>query len=487
MDKRYRHLLRATLAALPLACAAVLSSCAFDDDVAECPDPNAPATVRVSVSAGEPGDLNGTRAGDDVNADEHEFMHTLYLYIVDESGVVKKAFLNPLADYDLAKTGDLTNWDSEEFTLTPGDYTIYAFSNIDKYEGETDNASDNGYDFINTVFHEGYQTQNGGDVEEFRLLDPASKIKFANGMYIPMSAKKTITVTPNTSDISIGLDRLVSKVKITVPEDDQYIGTSSTIQFSGYAENVPLLGADNGGYGSAELYGGRTATTDEMPFTQVGEEVSFYVNETNAGDPFTVTLSTGKSGNGEVSAYVAKTKRTDIPRNSIYPLSLTFPDFGFNLTPTAWLYVTGVPYAVYYSVEENAFKVEIATGSFFNLAPGNVTDGDGEHQATWTWTVPEQQYEGLNIQTNQDGVIEGNVPAGNEYIGYKYTLHLNGKWTDNAGHSFDRSYTVVVDVCHNEAWAIANRIQGGTTTRGAKAEAPVYVLAPENLNMFKMK
>ena len=43
MDKRYRHLLRATLAALPLACAAVLSSCAFDDDVAECPDPNAPA------------------------------------------------------------------------------------------------------------------------------------------------------------------------------------------------------------------------------------------------------------------------------------------------------------------------------------------------------------------------------------------------------------------------------------------------------------
>lgn len=486
MDKRYRHLLRATLAALPLACAAVLSSCAFDDDVAECPDPNAPATVRVSVSAGEPGDLNGTRAGDDVNADEHEFMHTLYLYIVDESGVVKKAFLNPLADYDLAKTGDLTNWDSEEFTLTPGDYTIYAFSNIDKYEGETNNASDNGYDFINTVFHEGYQTQNGGDVEEFRLLDPASKIDFANGMYIPMSAKKTITVTPNTSDISIGLDRLVSKVKITVPEDNQYIGTSSTIQFSDYAKNVPLLGAD-GGYGSAELYGKRTAASKAMPFYPPGDVVSFYVNETNAGDPFTVTLSTGNSGNGDVSAYVAKTQRTDIPRNSIYPLSLTFPDFGFNLTPTAWLYVTGVPYAVYYSVEENAFKVEIATGSFFNLAPGNVTDGDGEHQATWTWTVPEQQYEGLNIQTNQDGVIEGNVPAGNEYIGYKYTLHLNGKWTDNAGHSFDRSYTVVVDVCHNEAWAIANRIQGGTTTRGAKAEAPVYVLAPENLNMFKMK
>lgn len=492
MDKRYRHLLRTTLAALPLACVALLSSCAFDDDAADgCPDPNAPATVRISVSAGEPGDLNGTRAGDDVNADKQEFMHTLYLCILDEQGYVQEMFhaeagslQNLIVSEPAAATGDIFNWTSDEFTLPVGTYTIYAFANVDGYIGENDqtqNVDVMGY--LQDQFKMGMGGSVRTDLPSFRLNDPAGKINFNGGMFIPMSAKKTITITSNTRDISIGLDRLVSKVRITVP-DNQYVSTNSTITFSGYSENVPLLGADNGGYGDAQLYGG-TTTTDEIPFTQVGEDVSFYVNETPGGNPFTVTLNTGKSGNGDVSAYVAKTKRTDIPRNSIYPLSLTFPDFGFNLTPTAWLYVTGVPYAVYYSVEENAFKVEIATGSFFNLAPGNVTDGDGEHQATWTWTVP--QYEGLNIQTNQDGVIEGNVPAGNEYIGYKYTLHLNGKWTDNAGHSFDRSYTVVVDVCHNEAWAIANRIQGGTTTRGAKAEAPVYMLAPENLNMFKMK
>ena len=396
-----------------------------------------------------------------------------------------------LTNNTLAQTGDLTNYETGELTLAPGTYTIYAFANVDGYDGEFGTGSGQRAitqmtmtEFLDDCFAIDQQVRDG-DLAEYRIYNPAENLYFANGMYIPMSAKKTITITPNTRDISIGLDRLVSKVKITVP-DNQYISTSSTIQFSGYAKNVPLLGADNGGYGDAQLYGG-TATTDKMPFNQVGEDVSFYVNETPGGNPFTVTLSTGKSGNGDVSAYVAKTQRTDIPRNSIYPLSLTFPEFGFNLTPTAWLYVTGVPYAVYYSVEENAFKVEIATGSFFNLAPGNVTDSDGEHQATWTWTVPEQQYEGLNISLNQDGVIEGNVPAGNEYIGYKYTLHLNGKWTDNAGHSFDRSYTVVVDVCHDEAWAIAHRIQGGTTTRGAKAEAPVYMLAPENLNMFKMK
>lgn len=495
MDKRYRHILRYALAAVPLACVALLSSCSFDDDYDGSCDSGAPVAVRINVSAGEPGDLNGTRAGDDVNADEHEFMHTLRLYIVnDNDNGVRRTVLNlspDLTNNTLAQTGDLTNYETGELTLAPGTYTIYAFANVDGYNGEFGTESGQRAitqmtmtEFLDGCFAIGQQVRDG-DLAEYRIYNPAKNL-FANGKYIPMSAKKTITITPNTRDISIGLDRLVSKVRITVP-DNQYVSTKSTITFSGYSENVPLLGADNGGYGDAQLYGG-TTTTDEKPFTQVGEDVSFYVNETPSGNPFTVTLNTGKSGNGDVSAYVAKTKRTDIPRNSIYPLSLTFPDFGFNLTPTAWLYVTGVPYAVYYSVEENAFKVEIATGSFFNLAPGNVTDGDGEHQATWTWTVPEQQqYEGLNIQTNQDGVIEGNVPAGNEYIGYKYTLHLNGKWTDNAGHSFDRSYTVVVDVCRNEAWAIANRIQGGTTTRCAKVEAPVYMLAPEYLNMFKMK
>ena len=492
MDKRYRHLLRTTLAALPLACVAMLSSCAFDDDAAECPDPNAPATVRISVSAGEPGDLNGTRAGDDVNADEHEFMHTLYLCILDESGYVQEMFhedggalQNLIAGEAAAATGDVLNWTSENITLAPGTYTIYAFANVDGYKGENDQAQN-----VDVMAYLQDQFKRGGgvrtDLPSFRLNDPAGKINFNGGMFIPMSAKKTITVTTNTRDISIGLDRLVSKVRLTVPSNE-YISDNSKVQFSDYSENVPLLGADNGGYGNAQLYGERTAASKAMPFNKPGDVVSFYVNETNTGDPFTVTFNTGKSGNGDISTYVAKTQRTDIPRNSIYPLSLTFPDFGFNLTPTAWLYVTGVPYAVYYSVGENAFKVEIATGSFFNLAPGNVTDSDGEHQATWTWTVPEQQYKGLKISLNQDGVIEGNVPAGNEYIGYKYTLHLNGKWTDNAGHSIDRSYTVVVDVCHNEAWAIANRIQGGTTTRGAKAEAPVYMLAPEYLNMFKMK
>ena len=482
MDKRYRHILRYALAAVPLACVALLSSCAFDDDVAECPDPNAPATVRVSVSAGEPGDLNGTRAGDDVNADEKEFMHTLYLYIVDESGVVKKAFLNPLADYDLAKTGDLTNWDSEEFTLTPGDYTIYAFSNIDKYEGETNNASDNGYDFINTVFHEGYQTQNGGDVEEFRLLDPASKIDFAKGMYIPMSAKKTITITPNTRDISIGLDRLVSKVRITVP-DNQYVSTNSTITFSGYSENVPLLGADSG-YGSAELYGGRTATTDEMPFNQAGQEVSFYVNETNTGAPFTVTLSTGKSGNGDVSAYVAKTKRTDIPRNSIYPLSLTFPDFTPQFEWRSWD-VAGATEPLEIVVNENNYRVRIGASRQFEFKATGIT-GNNAQLVSVKWNYDENTTSGVitNIQNNGN-TFGGNISADESLVGREIPLTVIITWTgdykneqgETFNKEFTRTYNVIIEII--SMWDDFEPV--GSTRSGSWR---AYRLTPEVLNMF---
>lgn len=470
--------MRYALAAVPLACVALLSSCSFDDDYDGSCDSGAPVAVRINVSAGEPGDLNGTRAGDDVNADEHEFMHTLYLYIVDESGVVKKAFLNPLADYDLAKTGDLTNWDSEEFTLTPGDYTIYAFSNIDKYEGETNNASDKGYDFINTVFREGYQTQNGGDVEEFRLLDPASKIKFANGMYIPMSAKKEITVTPNTSDISIGLDRLVSKVKITVP-DNQYISTNSTIQFSGYAENVPLLGADNGGYGDAQLYGG-TTTTDEIPFTQVGEDVSFYVNETPGGNPFTVTLSTGKSGNGDVSAYVAKTKRTDIPRNSIYPLSLTFPDFTPQFEWQSWeAAIDAVPVEVV--VEENKYIVNIASGNTFKFTVNGVDGTSSQLQsATWAHGDVTNQITDIQIGNNAiGGAISAGVPAGTQ-IPLTVTVNWRTDYTDATGSTetrdFTRTYNVIIETINIWDTEYKQNTRSGSWR--------TYRLTPEVLNMF---
>ena len=119
--------MRYALAAVPLACVALLSSCSFDDDYDGSRDGGAPVAVRINVSAGEPGDLNGTRAGDDVNADEHEFMHTLRLYIVDESdgGTTARTVLDlspDLTNNTLAQTGDLTNWADDMYILAGDEY-----------------------------------------------------------------------------------------------------------------------------------------------------------------------------------------------------------------------------------------------------------------------------------------------------------------------------------------------------------------------------
>lgn len=484
MDKRYRHLLRTTLAALPLACVTMLSSCSLDDD-AECPAPNAPATLRISVSAGEPGDLNGTRTGDDVNADEHEFMHTLRLYIVnnDDGGVRRTALdLSPSLDNNtLAQTGDLTNWTSDSFTLTPGDYTVYAFANVDGYDGEF--GTENGQravtpmamtEFLDDCFAIDQQVRDG-DLAEYRLYNPASEINFGQGRYIPMSAVQTVHVTSNTHTISIGLDRLVSKVQLTVPSAE-YVSTNSTVQFSGYSQNVPLLGANNGGYGEAQLYGERTAETAAMPFNQPGEVVSFYVNETNTGDPFTVTFNTGKRGNGDVSTYVAKTQRTNIPRNSIYPLSLTFPEFAPQFTWQSWeASIDEVPVEVV--VEEDNYIVKIASGNTFKFT---VTGVQGGMLTNATWGFGEDVSTKITNIQNNGATLGGAISAG---VGVSIPLTVTVNWTGNYSSgttteekNFTRTYNVIIETIN--IWDTEYK-QG---TRGSSWRT--YRLTPEVLNMF---
>lgn len=485
MDKKYRHLLRATLVALPLACVAMLSSCSYDD-YGECPDSDTPATVRVSVSAGEPGDLNGTRASDDVNADEHEFMHTLYLCILDERGYVQEMFhedngalQNLIAGEAAAATGDVLNWTSENFTLAPGTYTIYAFANVDGYMGENDQTQN-----VDVMGYLQDQFKIGGgvrtDLPSFRLNDPAGKINFNGGMFIPMSAKKTITVTPNTSDISIGLDRLVSKVQLTVPSNE-YVSANSTVQFSDYSQNVPLLGADNGGYGDTQLYGGRTAVTAEMPFSQPGEIVSFYVNETPAGDPFTVTFNTGKSGNGDISTYVAKTLRSDIPRNSIYPLSLTFPEFAPQFTWKSWEAGIGsVPVEVV--AEEKNYIVKIASGNTFEFS---VTGVQGGTFTEAKWDFGEDVSTKITDIQNNGATLGGAISAGvgvGEQIPLTVTVDWTGPYTDpstdtSTNRNFTRTYNVKIETI--SIWDTNNK----QNTRSGSWRA--YRLAPEVLNMFK--
>ena len=175
MKKTYRHILARALAAVPLACAALLSSC-YTDEYDGCPtDGQQPVAVRLNISAGEPGDLNATRAeGDEIEGEQHEFMHTLYIYIVDRSGRLVKKFENPLEGSALASTGDVKSWQTRKFTLEPGTYTVFAFANIDDYQGWVydEDTQLSGYEFI----HDEFKEEGGLRVTfyDFRLVDPAS-------------------------------------------------------------------------------------------------------------------------------------------------------------------------------------------------------------------------------------------------------------------------------------------------------------------------
>ena len=496
MKKTYRHILARALAAVPLACAALLSSC-YTDEYDGCPtDGQQPVAVRLNISAGEPGDLNATRAeGDEIEGEQHEFMHTLYIYIVDRSGRLVKKFENPLEGSALASTGDVKSWQTRKFTLEPGTYTVFAFANIDEYQGWVydEDTQLSGYEFIHDEFMEA-----GGlrvTFYDFRLVDPASKIKFNNGMFIPMSAKEEITITENydlnsVNTIDIGLDRLVTKVKMTINDAAENIPANSAITFGNYSENVPLMGKDdNENVDYFTTYFGERTKSTTIENVKSGDVLTFYVNETldGAEKPFTVTLST-KNSSG-VSTYTATTERTELPRNSIYPLTLTFSDFGISITPRAWLEVLGIGYKVEYTpVEDSVYRVELATGSYFELTPEAITAGDAPiDSVTWEWTQDGNLPTGyvVKIDDNTD-TVTGNLPAGGKSYYGKFTLKLNGKWT-YYGADYDRTYTFIIDVCHDEVWAMDRLIDNGANSRAAEMPVPAYRLAPEYLNMFKVK
>ena len=248
------------------------------------------------------------------------------------------------------------------------------------------------------------------------------------------------------------------------------------MQFSGYSQNVPLLGADNGGYGEAQLYGERTAETAAMPFNQPGEVVSFYVNETNMGDPFTVTFNTGKRGNGDVSTYVAKTQRTNIPRNSIYPLSLTFPEFAPQFTWQSWeASIDEVPVEVV--VEQDNYIVKIASGNTFKFT---VTGVQGGTFTEAKWDFGEDVSTKITNIQNNGATLGGAISAG---VGVSIPLTVTVNWTGNYSSgttteekNFTRTYNVIIKTIN--IWDTEYK-QG---TRGGSWRT--YRLTPEVLNMF---
>lgn len=430
MNKMKQHIYRAMLWLLPWLCAVPLASCSFDDDIDQGGDGT--ATLQLSITAREEGDLN-TRA-DEVGING-EYMHNLCVLIVDGTKVVTKKLLpntdDEFAGNTAAQQGNLKSWVSDPFTLPEGTYTVYAFANIDTY-----------YDGLwgsLTGLGDGESlTEKGINIDNIVLEDPAAKINFADDKFIPMSAKEKVTVTSSTRNISIGLDRLVSKIRMSI------IGKADTkvtaLSFGGYADKITLF--------SDKILEGETYTTtktinipeDGWSLDNDGKLTvpDFYVNSSPDGHPFKVSVTTDEM-NGVT--YEATTARGELPRNSIFPLTLQLNDYGLDLAAQCWVSPIGsLPVEVQITGFDNTYQITVPEGCQFaftvngiNGATASVTD------LACTWNMPDG-VSGIAFDGETTGVttVKGHVTAS---AGKTFDLSLLVTWQDN-GATYKRTYTV---------------------------------------------
>ena len=466
MNKIKRYLYKAMFWLLPWLCAVPLASCSFDDDIDTGGD-NAPATLQLSITAREEGDLN-TRVGTEVGQD-NEYMHNLLVLFIQNGKVVKK-FLPDLRYNEAAQEGNLKEWVSGDFTLAPGTYTVYAFANIDTYY--------DGHWGSLTGLEENAQIPEGVDIDNIVLEDnPASKLDFVT-YFIPMSAKEDVTVTSDTRKVSIGLDRLVSKIRMSITGNP---GTKITaLSFGGYADKIGLFSdtqVDGINYDREYSVVGGEGSQVQLTNDGTYQFADFYVNSSPANSGYKVTLNTDEK-NG--TTYTATTTREVLPRNSIFPIVLNLTGYEVSLDLHCWVSPIGnVPVEVELSPDPDYYTCTIPEGCQFEFTVGvTPVSSSGTPAVTdlkGAWTFDETKITGLVFDDYTEGetTVKGHVTAS---AGKTFNLTFDVTWTAG-GNPTKRGYNVEITTGD-----IADFKPSQINTRAS--EFTLDYLGPEMLNMF---
>lgn len=421
MSNYLKHIFRKALYLWPCLCVVLAASCMEEEQCDTCS--KYPVKVQLNITAEEEHSLN-TRATE--VGQNHEYINTLCVLLVKDGKVVKK-LLPDLSANAAAKTGDLKNYTSELFELESGRYTVYAFANMyDTYLAE--------WSTISGLAEEA--DVSSVDFSSMVLTNPAGKLDFST-YFIPMSAKQVVTVDASTRSISIGLDRLVSKIRINVKPTDVKV---NSLTFGRCANAVKLFA--DGGTASSIVYD----VEKTMNFTDPRSTVAdFYVNATEeSGHPFSVELTTNEYSG---TTYVAETERSELPRNSIFPLTLQLNQYGLKLEAQCWVSPIGhVPVPVKVSLDPDTYEVEVPEGCQFAFTVNVVQTSDGAVVAApsskWTIqssTIPGIAFDGAteNVQT-----VRGHISA---TVGQTYDLGAEVSWTAG-GKTYRRFYTVHLTV-----------------------------------------
>ncbi len=459
--------MKPALRLLPWLGLAALTGCSMDDDLGDCT--SGTSALQVTVSAQQEGDLNAraTEGGQD-----GEFMHDLCVLFVQDN-VVKLKLQPNLSSDASAQEGNLQAWTSgEQNGLEAGTYTVYAFANISDHY---DNWSEGG-------------TLSGDALPENIVIeDPAGNLDFENGKFIPMSAKEEITVTAATRSVSIGLDRLVAKVRMTVSTTSQDPVTVKNVTFSGYADKVSLI--EDASLSSVNRDRSYAYTHDVQISHGNPEDIpEFYVNETRPGEgPFSISVTTDEN---QGVTYLATTTRKDLPRNSIYPLTLNLNQSELNITAEVYLVPIGaaVEDCKVKPVEgqQDTYRLRIPAGGLFKMQLNSRNDITYDAGGCSWENDPANKYIALTTSGNTEA---GGVPSvtGTTVWGYssasniydEYPIYLTAKWTDGT-NNFTRKYTILI------ATEDMFNFDYVETNTNANMASPLY-LNKEYLNMFIKK
>lgn len=452
MSNYLKHIFRKALYLWPCLCVVLAASCMEEEQCDTCS--KYPVKVQLNITAEEEHSLNtrGTEVGQN-----HEYINTLCVLLVKGGKVVKK-LLPDLKANAAAKTGDLKNYTSELFELESGDYTVYAFANMSEtylrewptISGLAKEADVSSVDFSNMV-----------------LTDPAGKLDFST-YFIPMSAKQDVTVDASTRSISIGLDRLVSKIRINVTPTEVKV---NSLTFGGCADGVKLFA--DGGTASSIAYD----VEKTMNFTDPQSTVAdFYVNATEeSGHPFSVELTTNEYSG---TTYTATTTRDELPRNSIFPLTLQLNQYGLDLDAQCWVSPIGsLPVEVTVGFQQDTYEVDVPEGCQFAFTVNSVQAAGSSSSVTnvsSVWTIPEN-LTGIAFDGETSGVktVKGHVTAA---AGRHFELNAQVSWTDASG-TYNRIYTIVLHTQDLTKFPL-------TTTGKQNSSSRIQYLSPEMLNLF---
>lgn len=453
MSNYLKHIFRKALYLWPCLCVVLAASCMEEEQCDTCS--KYPVKVQLNITAEEEHSLNTrtTKVGQN-----HEYINTLCVLLVKDGKVVKK-LLPDLSANAAAKTGDLKNYTSELFELESGVYTVYAFANMyDTYlaewptiSGLAEGAAVSDVDFSNMV-----------------LTDPAGKLDFST-YFIPMSAKQVVTVDASTRSISIGLDRLVSKIQINVTPTDVKV---NSLTFGGCANGVKLFA--DGGTASSIVYD----VEKTMNFTDPQSTVAdFYVNATeDKGHPFSVELTTNEYSG---TTYTATTTRDELPRNSIFPLTLQLNQYGLDLDAQCWVSPIGsLPVEVTVGFQPDTYEVDVPEGCQFAFTVNSVKAAGSSSSVTdvsSVWTIPDG-ITGIAFDgggTSGVKTVKGHVTAA---AGRDFKLNAQVSWKDASG-TYNRIYTIILHTKDLTEFPL-------TTTGKQNSSSRIQYLSPEMLNLF---